>query len=170
MTEGELILNESHTILKYLHLSRNCGDHWYPKDVKKRAIIDQGLDWHHTHLRWDVYQKLQRVFLMPLLNLKPKRGELKKYSKILHQSLKSLNSILEGQKYYCGDEIAIVDLSLSAEINSLWSITKNLSRYPNIQEWMERLKEIPEIKHTFEKVEEQFFKSNKISSKILAKI
>ncbi len=51
-TENGLNLFESHAILKYLQASREKADHWYPKsDIKKRAKIDEYLDWHHGGLR-----------------------------------------------------------------------------------------------------------------------
>jgi len=35
MVDGDFILHESHTILKYLHRTRKCPDNWYPYDVKQ---------------------------------------------------------------------------------------------------------------------------------------
>jgi len=48
--EGSFILFESTTILKYLANSKEVDDHWYPKDSKKRGIVDLYLDWHLAHL------------------------------------------------------------------------------------------------------------------------
>ena len=50
-TGESICLNESHTILRYLVETRNCADHWYPKDLKTRCKVDQFLDWHQTFLR-----------------------------------------------------------------------------------------------------------------------
>ena len=41
----------SGVILKYLCETRDVPDHWYPKDIKARAKIDEYLSWHHTNLR-----------------------------------------------------------------------------------------------------------------------
>ena len=51
ITDGTINVYESHTIMRYLHESRECADHWYPKDLKKRAKIDEYLDWHHSNTR-----------------------------------------------------------------------------------------------------------------------
>lgn len=48
LKEGDFTLGESHAIMKYLHSTRELPDHWYPKDAKQRAKIDEYLDWHHT--------------------------------------------------------------------------------------------------------------------------
>ena len=50
-TGEEFRLFESHAILRYLTLSRNLPDHWFPKDPILRAKVDQYLDWHHSFLR-----------------------------------------------------------------------------------------------------------------------
>ena len=44
-------LVESHTIMRYLADTRGVPDHWYPKDARKRAIVDMYLDQHHSFLR-----------------------------------------------------------------------------------------------------------------------
>ena len=43
---GETVfaLSESHSIMRYLQDSRGCADHWYPRDLKKRALVDMYLD------------------------------------------------------------------------------------------------------------------------------
>ena len=42
---GEVFnLAESHTILRYLADSHNVPDHWYPKDLRKRAKVNIYLD------------------------------------------------------------------------------------------------------------------------------
>lgn len=44
-------LFESHAIMRYLARTHNVPDHWYPKDILKRSLVDQYLDWHHSFLR-----------------------------------------------------------------------------------------------------------------------
>ena len=38
-------------ILKYLHAKCDLADHWYPKDMKKRARVDEYLSWYHLNTR-----------------------------------------------------------------------------------------------------------------------
>ena len=71
ITEGDFKLAEGHTILRYLHSSRKCPDHWYPKDAKKRALVDQYLDWHHTNLRAGSYQQFRKRFIFPIFGIEP---------------------------------------------------------------------------------------------------
>ena len=42
----------SAAIMTYLVDKYNLPDHWYPKELQKRAKIDEYLHWHHNYLRW----------------------------------------------------------------------------------------------------------------------
>ena len=68
---GEVMftLLESHAIMRYLALSHNVADHWYPntKDLKKRALIDQYLDWHHSSLRAGAGQTVFKSMFAPAM-------------------------------------------------------------------------------------------------------
>ena len=37
--------------MKYLAAKHSVPDHWYPKDIEKRAKIDEYLSWHSGNLR-----------------------------------------------------------------------------------------------------------------------
>ena len=62
LTEGDFKLAESHAILRYLHQINECPDHWYPANAKKRALVDQYLDWHHSHLRAAGFGLLKKMY------------------------------------------------------------------------------------------------------------
>lgn len=32
VSNGDFVLYESHAIMRYLHTTRKCPDHWYPKN------------------------------------------------------------------------------------------------------------------------------------------
>ena len=37
--------------MRYLVQRYNLSDHWYPRDLQRRAKVDEYLDWHHHNLR-----------------------------------------------------------------------------------------------------------------------
>ena len=41
----------SAAIMTYLVDKYHLPDHWYPKDLQKRAKVDEYLHWHHNNLR-----------------------------------------------------------------------------------------------------------------------
>jgi len=46
LVDGDLVLRESLVFLRYIANSRQgIADHWYPKDPKKRALVDLGIEY-----------------------------------------------------------------------------------------------------------------------------
>jgi glutathione S-transferase len=86
MVEGDFVVCESHTILRYLATTKGAPAHWYPIDPKKRAMVDQYLDWHHGFLRRGAAGLVFGKLFAPMLlgkpasddNLKLAEGLLKK--------------------------------------------------------------------------------------------
>lgn len=70
--DGSVVnLFESHAIMKYIHTTRNLPDHWYPRtDPRKRAKVDEYLDWHHTNLRLGAGGYLFRKYIIQFVGKK----------------------------------------------------------------------------------------------------
>ena len=51
----------SAAIMTYLVDKYHLPDHWYPKDLQKRAKVDEYLHWHHNYLRWIARSFFMRV-------------------------------------------------------------------------------------------------------------
>ena len=62
------MIAESHAIMRYLADSRGCDDHWYPKDLRKRAKVNQYLDEHHNYIRMGVGVHIFKRFFAPMIN------------------------------------------------------------------------------------------------------
>ena len=111
-------MSESHAMMRYLTDSRGLPDHWYPKNLRKRALVDMYLDQHHSYLRqgvggW-VFKKLfapamtGRVFI---------DSELDFHRIMLKRSLRLIEGRLAKTRYLCSDEISIADLSAACELD-----------------------------------------------------
>jgi glutathione S-transferase len=46
-------------ILRYLCRERDVPAHWYPKDSKQQAKIDEYLEWHHLDTRLNCFTFFQ---------------------------------------------------------------------------------------------------------------
>ena len=51
LQEGDHVLIESATILRYLAQSRQVPNHWYPAELRARAVVDAALDWYQGNIR-----------------------------------------------------------------------------------------------------------------------
>ena len=64
----EFTMSESHAIMRYLAVSRNCPDNWYPADLEKRAIVNNYLDEHHNFLRQGLGVYVFKKLFSPMIN------------------------------------------------------------------------------------------------------
>ena len=95
MVDQDFSLSESHAILRYLHETRHCEDHWYPSDLKKRAKVDQYLDWEHTHLRYGCAGIVFKTFFGPVFfKVQFSDNEIEEANKAFKKSMKLMNTWL----------------------------------------------------------------------------
>ena len=136
MKDGDFWLSEGHAIMKYLHSTRKWEDHWYPADIKKRALVDVYLDFHHWFLRQGAAGLVFRTVFAPMFGLKFDQSEIDNARRILDRSLDIINSVFLGStSYLWGDEMTIADISSFSEIYQLEFIEEDLSKYPNLKRW-----------------------------------
>lgn len=121
---------ESRAILGYLVEQYGKDDSLYPKDAKKRAVVNQRLYFDMGVL----YQRFAEYFYPQVLAKAPADPEkLKK----VEEALGFLNTFLEGQKYVAGDSLTIADLSILATVSTFDFAGIKVNEFPNVQAWYE---------------------------------
>ena len=136
LIEGDFTLYESSAIMKYICNSREVSDNWYPKDPKKRAKVDQYLDWHQGNIRIST-----AWFLTQYVTKKSADDpEIVKIKAKLVISLTMLDTItLKDNHFIIGDVISIADLQLLCELCEFWLVGKNLyDGFPKLEAWVKR--------------------------------
>jgi Glutathione S-transferase len=151
-------LFESHAILTYLANKHAKTDSFYPKDLKKRALIDAYLHWHHLNTRRCalLFQASNPQFF-PGMKLPSVESETKAVKRIL----KTLEDVfLKDGKYLCGqDSISIADISAACEIAQLYMTNYDLNQHTKLKEWLDRCLAHPAMKE-----------AHKVFFKVLGKI
>ena len=132
----EFILVESHAILRYLCDSREVDDHWYPKDLRARAKVDAYLDSHHSTLRAGMTGYISRVLFG---GGKYTEDDLKMYVDKYVAAWKSMDDTLSKQAYLAGETISIADLSAIMELEQGIIINADLTDYPNLKAWKDKV-------------------------------
>ncbi|KAH0550172.1 hypothetical protein KQX54_017849 [Cotesia glomerata] len=130
------VISDSHAIMTYMVDKYAENDNLYPKDLKKRAIVNQSLHYSGGVIFCRLLGALQ-----PLL-----RGTTKTVSpasqQFLEDSYKYMNTILDGRKWLAGDSYTLADISSITAISSV-TVFKSINDYPNLINWMKNCQELP---------------------------
>ena len=99
--------------MRYLARSRGVADHWYPSDLRKRALVEKYLDSHHSGLRICVVGVVFNKFFGGSKN---SDEDIQGFLDMEHKVFAQLEKMLENQDYLCGNEISIADLAAAMEL------------------------------------------------------
>lgn len=115
-------LAESVAILRYLTRENEniVADHWYPRDSKARARVDEYLEWQHLNTRLHCSAYFWLKWLLPTF-----RGRVISESRlaIAKSEMEATLDVIENvwlkskeQKFIAGDQISIADLLAVCEL------------------------------------------------------
>src|SRR6478736_7153422 len=156
LEDGDFRLTESSAILKYL--AEKTGSPAYPADARKRAQINERMDWFNTGF----YRDFSYGFLYPQIfpfmrrpddvvqagTLAYGREKALGWLQILDQSL-----IGPRNGYLCGDSITIADYLGAMMVLGGEVIACDYGPYSNIARWMGNMKSLK----NWGKVNEAFY-------------
>jgi glutathione S-transferase len=155
LEDGDFVLSESSAILKYLADKHDSPA--YPKDLKKRARVNELMDWFNTQF----YRELGYHIVYPQTFPHHKRTPDDVNTATIEWGKKQLEawaevldkSYIGSNKFVCGNEITLADY-LGAEILSSGDlIGVNVKRYPNIDRWMNTMRALPAWKKVHEVID-----------------
>lgn len=155
LEDGDFRLTESSAILKYI--ADLSGSPAYPKDLKRRAKVNEMMDWINTQVCRDFAYGFVYPQILPFHEREDAKvqaatlawnGErARKWLQVLDQNL------LAGNKYLCGDELTIADYFGACYI-ALGEITRcDFAAFPNVAAWLGRMKQLPSWKPVFEAID-----------------
>nr|QCC89041.1 glutathione S-transferase delta 4 [Meteorus pulchricornis] len=145
MDDNGFILSESRTINGYLVNKYAKNDSLYPKDPKKKGIVDERLNFDLGTL----YSRLFDCYIPVTFGL----------SSVIHQNdieaieeaFDKLNGFLEMGEFVAGDNLTIADFSviISVSMAEIWGF--DITRYNNVVIWYERCKQVLQ-KYEFDRI------------------
>jgi glutathione S-transferase len=145
LEDGDLRLTESATILRYL--ADKIGSPAYPKDLKKRAKINEMMDWLNTQFYRDWGYNLCYPQLFPHHKRRSDEahaGAIEWGQKNSKRWLQILNDHWIGSnQYLVGNEITIADYFGSGLVTLGEVLHIDFSKYPNIARWLGNMKKLP---------------------------
>ncbi|XP_044727574.1 glutathione S-transferase 1-1-like [Chrysoperla carnea] len=132
LEDNGFFLWESRAIACYLVDRYAKTDTLYPRNLEKRAIVNQRLYFDATTLYPAVRNVCQPIMHM---NASTIPGDKKQ---LLNNALDHLDYYLERDDFACGIYLTIADISLYATATTVQAIGWDFSRFKNIKKWIKR--------------------------------
>ncbi|XP_026740679.1 glutathione S-transferase 1-like [Trichoplusia ni] len=137
LDDNGFILWESRAIACYLADKYGKDDQFYPKDLKKRALVNSRLQFDGCTL----FVKI-RAICFPIIFLG--ETEIKKPLKDdLNTTLGFLDMFLNDTKWVAGNHPTIADTSIYASVTSILAVGWDISSFPNIERWLKECSQLP---------------------------
>jgi glutathione S-transferase len=156
LEDGDFRLTESSAILKYL--ADKTGSSAYPADLRKRARVNERMDWLNTGFYRDYSYGFVYPQIFPFMRRPDEtvqagtvawgREKASFWLKVLDENVLGPRSA-----YLCGDDITLADYLGAMMVLGGEAIGLNFGAYPNIARWLGNMKA---LKH-WAKVNEVFY-------------
>ncbi len=143
LDDGDLRLTECSAILKYL--AEKAGSKTYPQDLRKRARVNERMDWVNTQLCRDLAYGLvyPQIFPHHKRPTEEAQRETLKWGKERAAGwLKVMNDHLLGKQYLAGDNMSIADIFAAPFVALAEAVGSNLGGYPKVNAWLGRMKSL----------------------------
>jgi glutathione S-transferase len=138
LEDGEVIVWESHAILRYLG-ARYGADELWPSDPARRAPVDMWLDWFHC----EGYVHLRDIF-MQLIRTAPGERDpelIERQRAALDPKLAIPDAQLRATAYIAGPRFTIADIAMGLLAHRWYRLDVARTRYPALERWYDGLRE-----------------------------
>lgn len=129
-------LAESNAISRYIACRADCAQ--YPEDVKKRAEIDQWMDYAAQHVRANMSKVLFNKVFAPMMDRPVDEKSMAEGREFLTNALSPIEARLGETSFIAGDALTIADTAMMAAMEPFEMIEFGLDQFPNINTWRER--------------------------------
>jgi glutathione S-transferase len=155
LVDDDFKLTESSAILKYL--ADKVGSPAYPRDLKKRAKVNEAMDWINSNFYRDWGYGLAYPQLFPHHKRRSEEAQAATLDWSRQNAEKWLGLLdshwIGSKRYLCGDEITIADYFAAGIVTLGELIGCDFARYPNIQRWLASMKTLS----SWESVNKEFY-------------
>jgi glutathione S-transferase len=141
IADGEVVVWESHAILRYLAATRGA-DRFWPDDPAARATVDGWMDWGQT--------ALQPAFLGGVFwgfyRTPPTQRDEAAVAKALDQTVRCLTVIdrqLKDRPFIAGDTLSLADITMGTHLYRYFELEIPHPSLPRLEAWYDRLRDRP---------------------------
>jgi glutathione S-transferase len=141
LQDGETVIWESHTILRYL-AARYGKPQFWSDDPASRSVAERWMDWSQTALQPDF---LIGVFWGFYRTPADKRDMARVKAAIARSAadFARLDKQLEGRKFLLGDTLSLADIPAGTNLYRYYGLEIERPSLPNVERWYETLQSRP---------------------------
>jgi len=139
MTDGDLNIFESSTIIKYLADKNNSE--LYPKDLKQRYLTDEWIDFATIHVSNAISKVLFNRVFAGMMDAPVDEQSLQDGLKFYERFLPIVDEQLGKNKYLAGDALSLADTTLLAILDPSEVAGLDITPYANVVKWRNALKQ-----------------------------
>ncbi|XP_037949756.1 glutathione S-transferase 1-like [Teleopsis dalmanni] len=138
LNDGDAWIWDSHAICAYLVDKYGKDDSLYPKDLLKRAVVNQRMFFEASILFMSLRNASRPMWLNKhTVLLKEKLDNIKEGYGVMEDFLK-------GNNYATGNTLTIADFSCVSTLSTLRAfIDIDANKYPNMHAWLQRVSQLP---------------------------
>jgi glutathione S-transferase len=136
VVDGDTVVWESHTILRYL-ASKGGKTDLYPTDAAARTHVERWMDWLLASIN---YQYVQ-VFKDSKKAENERAATFAADAKELGAQLEILDKAMAGRGFIAGDKLTLADIAMGPIVHRCLDFPIQLPALANLRAWRDRLKE-----------------------------
>lgn len=136
VVDGDTVIWESHTILRYL-ASKGGKTDLYPTDAAARTQVERWMDWLLASVN---YQYVQ-VFKDSKKAENERAATFAADAKELGAQLEILDKAIAGKTFITGDKLTLADIAMGPIVHRCLDFPIQLPALTNLRAWRDRLKE-----------------------------
>lgn len=137
--DGDLVVWESHAILRYL-AAQYGGAAFWPGDAASRSFADRWIDWSATELQpdflngvfWGYYRTPEAQRDLPAIE-----RSLRRCARHFGQ----LDAALAGQPYLAGAHLSLADIPAGTALYRYFNLDIPRPKLPHVEAWYDRLQQ-----------------------------
>ena len=138
VVDGDTVIWESHTILRYL-ASKGGKTDLYPTDAAARTQVERWMDWLLASVN---YQYVQ-VFKDSKKAENERAATFAADAKELGAQLEILDKAIAGKTFITGDKLTLADIAMGPIVHRCLDFPIDLPALGNLRAWRDKLKTMP---------------------------
>lgn len=139
LEDGDALIWDSHAIMAYLVSKYGKDDSLYPKDLLKRAVVDQRLHFESGVVFANALRSITKLVLFLGATVVPKER-----IDAITEVYDFVETFLKDHDYIAGDQLTIADYSIVTSVTCLEAyVDIDPAKYPKLSAWLKRLQQLP---------------------------